>query len=316
MTEIKHRKVQANGVNLHVAEAGEGPLVLMLHGFPELWYSWRHQLPALAQAGYHAVAPDVRGYGDSDKPHEIDAYTMRELTADAVGILEALGEDQAVIVGHDWGAPMAWNSAALYPDRFRAVIGLSVPYFARGPMPPTQMLKAIFQNNFFYMLYFQEPGVAEEEFEADVRSSMLKFMYYASGDAPAGISTAAKPADSKLFDGVEPPEGLPDWLTQNDLDTYTTAFEKSGFRGPLNRYRCMDLDWEQLPELQDRKVEQPALFIAGAKDPVISFTPMDPMKNLVPNLTGPVMIPDCGHWTQQEKPAEVNAAILDFLANL
>lgn len=316
MTEIKHRQVQTNGIDVHIAEAGEGPLVLMLHGFPELWYSWRHQLPALAEAGYHAVAPDIRGYGGSDKPHAIEAYSMREMIADAIGIIDALDEQQAIIAGHDWGAPMAWNSAALYPERIRAVIGVSVPYLPRSPAPPTQMFKAIFQNNFFYMLYFQEPGVAEEEFESDIRSSMLKFMYYASGDAPAGISTMGKPADSKLFDGVDPPEGLPAWLTQEDLDTYVAAFEKSGFRGPLNRYRCMDLDWEELPELQDLKIQQPALFIAGAKDPVISFAPIDPMKELVPNLTGPVMLPDCGHWTQQEKPAEVNAAILDFLAKL
>lgn len=316
MTEITHRQIKTNGINLHIAEAGKGPLVLMLHGFPELWYSYRHQLPALAAAGYHAVAPDIRGYGDSDRPHELEAYSMRHLTADAVGILDALGEKDAVIVGHDWGAPMAWNSAVLYPDRFRAVIALSVPYLPRGPVAPTTMFKALFQDKFFYMLYFQDEGVAEEEFEADIRTSMLKFMYFASGEAPEGLAQTSKPAGSKLFEGVDFPEKMPAWLSKEDLDTYVTAFEKSGFRGPLNRYRCMDLDWGDLTELQDAKVQQPALFVAGEKDGVIAFAPMDPMKELVPNLTGPVMLPGCGHWTQQEFPQEVNAAILDFLAKL
>jgi len=161
VTKITHRTVKANGISIHIAEAGDGPLVLMLHGFPELWYSWRHQLPALAAAGYHAVAPDVRGYGGSDAPHEIEAYSTKNLVADAVGILDALGEESAVIVGHDWSAPTAWNSAVLHPERYRAVVGLSVPFLPRAPMPPTRLLKARFRDNFFYMLYFQEPGPPE-----------------------------------------------------------------------------------------------------------------------------------------------------------
>ena len=319
MAEITHRTVQTNGINIHIAEAGEGPLVLMLHGFPELWYSWRHQLPALADAGYHAVAPDVRGYGESDRPHEIEAYSMRNHVADALGILDALGEETAVIVGHDWGAPMAWNSAVLHPDRYRAVAALSVPFLPRSPMPPTQMFKAMFQNNFFYILYFQEPGVAEEEFESDVRKSMLMFMYGASaeGRADPNVSGAFmnKPQDSKLFDGVSAPEKLMGWLTQEDLDTYTNAFKQTGFRGPLNRYRNMDRDWEELPQLGGSTVQQPALYIGGEKDPVGTFAPMDPMKASVPNLKI-VMLPDAGHWTQQEAPDKVNAELIAFLRGL
>ena len=321
MPAITHRTVKTNGINMHIAECGEGPLVVLMHGFPELWYSWRHQLPALAAAGYHAVAPDVRGYGGSDSPHEIGAYSMKNLTADIVGLLDALGEEKAVIGGHDWGSPMAWNSAALYPERFRAVISLSVPYLPRGPMPPLQMMKAMFQGKFFYILYFQEPGVAEAEFEADVRGSMRLFMYAASGDArdnSAFASSAAafanKPADSRLFDGAGEPGEMP-WLTAEDLDTYVAAFEKSGFRGPLNRYRCMDIDWEQLPQLQDAQITQPALFIYGDRDGVMSFAPMDPMKNLVTNLQI-VKLEGAGHWTQQERPAEVNEAMLAFLKGL
>lgn len=318
-TEIRHRTIQTNGINLHIAEAGEGPLVLMAHGFPELWYSWRHQLPALAAAGYHAVAPDIRGYGDSDKPHAIEAYSMREMTRDLVGVLDALGEETAVIVGHDWGAPMAWNSAVLFPDRYRAVAGLSVPFLPRGPMPPIQMLRAAFKDRFFYILYFQEPGVAEAEFESNIRESMRAFIWGASGegrDIP-GFATAMvnKPADSRLFEGAPTVEGVPPWMTEEDLDYYTAAFEKSGFRGPINRYRCMDLDWEQLPELANARVTQPALFIAGDKDGVLSFTPLDPMKAAVDNLKI-VMIPGAGHWTQQERPDAVNAELIAFLDGL
>ncbi len=321
MPQITHRNIKANGINLHIAECGEGPLVLMLHGFPELWYSWRHELPALAEAGYHAVAPDVRGYGGSDAPPKIEDYSMKNMVADVLGLLDALGEETAVIAGHDWGSPMAWNAAALHPERFRAVISMSVPYLPRSPMPPLQMMKAMFQGKFFYILYFQEPGVAETEFEADVRRSMRLFMYAASGEArensafaSAASAFANKPADSRLFDGA-PEAGSMPWLSEEDLDTYVAAFEKTGFRGPLNRYRCMDIDWEQLPQLQDAKVTQPALFIYGTADGVMTFAPMDPMKNLVPNLQV-VTLEGCGHWTQQERPNEVNDAMIGFLRGL
>lgn len=319
MTEIKHRTIKTNGINMHIAEAGEGPLVLMVHGFPELWYSWRHQIPALAEAGFHAVAPDVRGYGDSDKPDAIEAYAMKEHIADLLGLLDALGEKQAVIVGHDWGAPMAWNSAALYPDRYRAVVGMSVPYLPRGPMPPLQMMNAMFQNNFFYILYFQEPGVAEAEFESNVDRSMRLFTWVASGEG-AGVpgfanAMAGKSKDSKLFEGMPNQQGLPPWISEEEHAYYVEKFTKGGFRGPINRYRNMDRDWEQMPELADRRIEQPALFMIGAKDGVASFAPMDPMKQLVPNLKI-VSFEGAGHWTQQERAAEVNAELIAFLKSL
>jgi pimeloyl-ACP methyl ester carboxylesterase len=317
-TEIRHCTIATNGVNLHIAEAGEGPLVLLLHGFPELWYSYRHQLPALAAAGYHAVAPDVRGYGDSDKPHAVEAYAMKELVADYVGILDALGEETAVVVGHDWGAPMAWNSAALHPERYRAVVGMSVPYLPRSPMKPLDMMRAMFQDRFFYIVYFQDEGVAEAEFEADVRGSMRKFIWGASGEGrDMGFATAMgnKPADSKLFEGAPGVEGVPPWMTEADLDYFVAAFEKGGFRGPINRYRCMDLDWEQLPELHDRKIEQPALFIYGDRDGVMTFARMEPMQALVPNLKI-VKFEGAGHWTQQERPEETNRELVAFLDGL
>ena len=316
MTELTHRMVETNGIKIHLAEQGEGPVVLMLHGFPESWYSWRHQLPALADAGYHVICPDVRGYGQSDAPEAIEAYSMKQLTADAVGILDALDIENAVVVGHDWGAPMAWNSAFLYPDRFRAVVGMSVPFSQRGPMPPTQLFKQVFKDNFFYILYFQEPGVAEAELEADVRRFLRLFMHSASADGPERALMPAKKKDEKFLDGMEDPDELPSWLTKADLDFYTAEFERTGLRGGLNRYRNMDRDWEELTELENATIQQPALFLAGEKDPVIQMAPLEGMKAHIPNLQFPAFIPNCGHWTQQEKPAEVNAALIKFLKEL
>ncbi len=317
MAEIAHRIVKTNGINMHLAEAGDGPLVLMVHGFPESWYSWRHQLTALADAGYHAVATDVRGYGRSEAPAPIEAYSTKNMVADHVGVLDALGEETAVIVGHDFGAPTAWNSALLHPDRYRAVIGMSVPYTGRIPMKPTELFKSIFQDNFFYILYFQEPGVAEAELEQNVRHSVHAFWYAASGDAPQDEGAWLKPKDAKFLDGM--PEVKPmAWLTEEDLDYYTSELQRTGFRGGLNRYRNMDRDWEELAHLENAKVQQPALFITGDRDGVIRMNPngIEQMKALVPNLRDVVMLPGAGHWTQQERPAEVNAAMIKFLKGL
>ncbi|MGD0765367.1 MAG: alpha/beta hydrolase [Dehalococcoidia bacterium] len=316
MSDVTHRLIAANGINIHIAEQGQGPLVLLLHGFPELWYSWRHQLPALADAGYHAVAPDVRGYGRSDAPQPVEAYSMRNLTADAVGVLDALGVDKAVVVGHDWGAPIAWHCALLYPERFSAVVALSVPYTPRSRTPPIQALKRAFADNFFYILHFQEPGVAEAELEADVRKSLRSVLHTWSGDAPKGAAFTPKPKSGKLLEEMAAPDRLPQWLTEADLDYYVGEFERTGFRGGLNRYRNMDRDWEELAHLEGAEVQQPALFIAGDTDPVLGFTRTDAMTTHVPGLRKVVMLPGCGHWTQQERPSEVNRELLEFLATL
>jgi len=315
MAEITQRMIRTNGINMRIAEAGAGPLVLMLHGWPESWYSWRHQIGALADAGFHAVAPDVRGYGGTDKPQAIEAYAMKEMVADAVGVLDALGERTAVVVGHDWGAPMAWNSAILHPDRFRAVVGMSVPFTGRGPAPPTQLFKARFAETFFYILYFQEPGKAEAELEKDVRRSMKLILFSASVDSPPMAGFGGKPKDLGLLDGMTEPEKLPAWLTEADLDYYAGEFARSGFRGPINRYRNMDRDWEELPQLANATIQQPALFIAGEKDGVIAMNPsgIETMKRYIPNLRDIVLVPACGHWCQQEKPREVNEALIKFL---
>jgi pimeloyl-ACP methyl ester carboxylesterase len=317
-TEITHRIVPTNGINLHIAEAGSGPLVLLLHGWPESWYSWRHQLPALAQAGYHAVAPDVRGYGQSDKPYPVEAYAMKEIVADFVGLLDALGEEKAVVVGHDWGAPMAWTSAILHPERYRAVAGLSVAHTGRSPAPPVETMRQIFGDNFFYIVYFQDEGVAEKEFEADPKRSLRLILWTASGDAPPMPAFAGKPKTSGFLDGIVEPEQLPSWLTEADIDFYAGEFKRSGFRGGINRYRNMDRDWRELPQLEGARITQPALFIAGEKDGVIAMQPgaIDTLKGLCDDFRGSVLLPGAGHWTQQERPAEVNKALIDFLNGL
>lgn len=315
MAGISHRTIKSNGINLHIAEAGQGPLVLLIHGWPELWYSWRHQLPVLAAAGYHAIAPDVRGYGQSDCPEPIDAYSLKTMLPDFTGILDALGEQTAVVVGHDWGAALAWSSAALFPDRYTAVVGMSVPHLGRAPMAPTQMLKAVFQDNWFYILYFQEPGVAEAEFEADIPRAM-RIILGAGGSFDASTAQLFnKRKGDNFLSGLPVPETLPDWLTEDDVTYFASAFANTGFRGGLNRYRNMDRDWEQIPELADKKIEQPALFITGSNDPVKTFAPADAIKAMVPNLRPAVEIPG-GHWIQQERPAEVNEALIGFLKSL
>ncbi|MEX2081252.1 MAG: alpha/beta hydrolase [Dehalococcoidia bacterium] len=317
MVELKHRQIDTNGIRMHIAEAGEGPLVVLCHGFPESWYSWRHQLVALAEAGFHAVAPDQRGYGQTDAPEAIDTYTQLHLVGDIVGLLDALGEETAVVAGHDWGAPVAWNCALLRPDRFRAVIGMSVPFGLRGPVAPTQAMKAAFGDNFFYILYFQTPGVAEHELRKDVRLSVRSLLYSASGDIPPALPTA-RPNTATFLDGLTDPAKLPGWLTEADVDYFTAEFERTGFRGGLNWYRNMDRSWELMGPWAGAKVTVPALFIAGERDVVVAMNPqaVTGLRETVPNLRQTVMLPGCGHWTQQERPAEVNKAMIEFLRDL
>ena len=317
MPDITHRTIQTNGINMHIAEAGEGPLVLLIHGWPESWYSWRHQLPALAAAGFHAVAPDVRGYGRTDAPQPVEAYSMKQMTADYVGVLDALGAETAVIVGHDWGAPMAWNSAVLYPERYRAVAAMSVPFAPRPPAPPVQIMRTMFAETFFYIVYFQDVGVAEAELDADPKRSMRLILFAASGDGTMAPGFAGKPKGLGLLDGMIDPPTLPQWLTEADLDYFADEFTRTGFRGGINRYRNMDRDWEELPQLEGARITQPALFVAGQKDGVIALNPagIETMKGLCDNLQV-VLLPGAGHWTQQERPAETNAALIAFLKGL
>jgi pimeloyl-ACP methyl ester carboxylesterase len=325
MSEVTHRIVEANGIRIHVAEQGSGPLVLLCHGFPESWYSWRHQLKALAQAGYRAVAPDMRGYGDTDRPAEIDRYTLFHLVGDMVGVLDALEEKNAVIVGHDWGAPVAWHAALMRPDRFRAVVGLSVPYRPRGRVAPTTVMPQD-ADSMFYQLYFQAPGVAEAELEADARVSLRKTLYSGSGGVPrrnpgtASSGVGMVPRTGGFLSRTRDPASLPPWLTEADIDVYAQQFKGSGFRGGLNWYRNIDRNWELMAPFAGASVNVPALYMAGDLDLVVSFPRMKEviadLPRYIPQLKASIMLPGCGHWTQQERPAEVNAAIIDFLSRL
>jgi pimeloyl-ACP methyl ester carboxylesterase len=323
-TGITHRTVEANGIHLHIAEQGEGPLVVLCHGFPESWYSWRHQLAALSAAGFRAVAPDMRGYGQSDRPEAIDQYTLLHLVGDMVGLLDALGVDQAAIAGHDWGAPVAWHAALLRPDRFRAVIGLSVPYRHRSSIMPTSAMPRR-DDAIFYQLYFQTPGVAEAELERDVRTTIAKFLYSGSGDVPRYPGAGGGEVGMVLRDGgflsrMLSPSVLPAWLTEADLDYYAGEFTRTGFRGGLNWYRNIDRNWELMAPFAGAKVNVPALYMAGERDLVVAFRNMDKaianLAQYVPQLRGSIILPGCGHWTQQERAAEVNTAMIDFLRRL
>lgn len=327
--EIAHRFIETNGIRMHIAEQGTGPLVLLCHGFPELWYSWRYQIPALAAAGYHVVAPDQRGYGQTDAPGDSEAYTLLHLVGDLVGLLDVLGEEQAVIAGHDWGANVAWNAALLRPDRFRAVIAMSVPYVPRGPaygprshVRPTAAMKQMAGDTFFYQLYFQQPGLAEAELERNVRATMIQILYGLSGDAPA--ETRWQPihsADSNahMLTGTALPASLPGWLTEADIDYYTSEYQRTGFRGGLSWYRNFDRNWELMAAYSGAKVMQPALFLWGDRDPVLDIpgvkTRIERMQEYVPRVRQE-MFAGCGHWLQQERAAAVNEAMIAFLRGL
>lgn len=319
------RMIDAGELRLRAAVEGSGPLVIMVHGFPESWYSWRHQILPVAAAGYTVCAIDVRGYGGSDKPEPVAAYGLRQIVGDVVGVADALSPGKpAILIGHDWGAPIVWNSALTHPDRFRAVAGLSVPFAGVPHRPFTEVFREHFtsKGRFFYQEYFQKPGIAEAEAEADPRAFIRRMMYSISGDVPEGAYWD-KPAGATFLDGlpdVADPEDLPDWLTDEDLSFYEREFKASGFRGPLNRYRNHEADYEWLQGWQGKRIEQPSLFVGGSRDPATTLfgavsDPVGMMRMFAPRVEGHVL-EGCGHWTQQEKPEQVNALLLDWLARL
>lgn len=308
--------VTANGIRIHYLEAGEGPLVVMLHGFPESWHSWRHQLTALADAGYRAVAPDLRGYGQTERPEALEAFDIFQLTGDVVGLVNALGEQSAVIVGHDWGALITAYAALFRPDLFRAVILLSVPYAPRGRMNQTQWEQKKYPGKVFYQAMLRAPG-ADEFLMADVRTSLLKGLYSLSGEAEGNDrwNPVRDPAEPR---GTSAPPKMPSWLSEADLDTLVAEYERASFTGGLNYYRNMDRNWTLTPFLDGAKILQPTLFIAGDRDPVIDFAreAYERMGTNIPHLKKNVLLPGAGHWTQQERPEEVNRLMIEFLKSL
>ena len=296
--EPRHRQLTLGTLELHVAELGAGTPVVLCHGFPELWYSWRHQLGALADAGYRAIAPDMRGYGQSSIPTDPDAYDMLSVCGDMVALLDALEEEQAVFVGHDWGANVVWQLAQAHPSRVRAVVGISVPFSPRAPSPPVGLLRGALGED-FYIVWFQQPGVADAALASDVRRTL----------------TAREQWTARWARGDNQPS-LPPWLSADDLRVYVEAFERTGFTGGLNYYRNIDRTWELTAHLAERRIEQPALFITGSRDPVRGFMPAEPMAGWVTALREIVVIEGAGHWVQQERPDDVNAALLRFLTDI
>jgi pimeloyl-ACP methyl ester carboxylesterase len=320
MPEVTHRMIETNGIRLHVAEQGEGPLIILCHGFPECWYSWRHQLRALAEAGFRAVAPDLRGYGRSDRPDEVDKYTLLHYVGDIVGLVDAFGVKQAVIAGHDVGAPVAWQAALLRPDRFRGVIALGPPFRPRafgGSVPPTTLMPRN-ENSVFYQLFFQAPE-AEAALGRDMRRMFRSQFYSLSGDVlpSAGGAFAAGMVPRKGI-SLTNPAALPAWVTESDIDVYVTEFTRSGFRGALSWWRNIDRSWELMAAFDGAAVTVPALHIAGDRDFVVAVFQqfIAEQSMLVPKLRPTIMLPGCGHWTQQERAAEVSAAMIDFLRQL
>ncbi len=321
--EVQHRLVDALGTRIHVAEMGEGPLVLFVHGFPESWYSWRHQLPAVAEAGFRAAAIDVRGYGRSSKPREIEEYRMIRHVADNLGVVRALGVEQATIIGHDWGAPIAANSALLRPDVFTALGLLSVPYNPRGPLSPNDAFRLLGGDEEFYIEYFQEPGRAEAEIEADLADWLLGFYYSASGEAPPmvpgnGSMATVGPGGTLRERFRWPEDGMPTWLTETDFAHYCNEFERSGITGGLNRYRNVQRDWFDLAAFDGAPINQPSVFIGGEKDgPTIwGAASIARFGETMPNLTKSVIVPGAGHWVQQEAADAVNTELVAFLRTL
>lgn len=313
--EIRHHNVETNGISMHVAEAGEGFPVVMCHGFPELWYSWRHQIPALAEAGYRAIAPDMRGYGETTATPDPDDYRTSNICADIAGLLDALGEERCVIVGHDWGGFHIWQFALRYPERTAAIIGLNTPYGPPAPIPTTQALHAAFGegDRGYYMLYFQEPGQAEAELEADVRGTLAKVFHpYTRAEDLWTFATVGGDG-SGVMSNIAPGTTF---LSDEELDVYVEAFERTGFRGGLNWYRAMDANWEDSRALEQHRIDGiPALMITAENDFVLRPEAAEPMKEWVGDLRVK-MIENCSHWTQQERPEEVNRLMLEYLQGL
>jgi pimeloyl-ACP methyl ester carboxylesterase len=304
--------ISANGVDLHVVVAGDGPLVVLAHGFPELAYSWRHQLPALAAAGYRAAAPDQRGYGRSSRPEAVEDYDIVHLTGDLLGLLDALGEDKAVFVGHDWGSMVVWQLALRAPERVAGVVGMSVPFLPRGPRPPVEVMRHVLADNFFYIVYFQEPGLADADLGADPATTMRRVLTGLTGPNPDMV----KKDERGFVDRLPEPQGLPSWLTQEELDVYIGEFTRTGFTGGINWYRNLDRNWGLVEHLADAKVEVPSLFIGGAEDPVLLMSPPSVQEGWLADHRGDVLVDGAGHWVQQEAPEQVNAALLGFLDGL
>ena len=311
--EVRHSQIPLNGIDMHVAECGDGPMVLMCHGWPELWYSWRHQLEALADAGFRAVAPDMRGFGRTTAPEDPAAYTIFHNVGDMVALVDALGEKRALIVGHDWGAPVAWHAALLRPDVFPAVVAMSVPHRRRGQHAPLDTLRKAGKAD-YYWIYFQERA-AEDEFARDAAFTLRRLFHIGFGETPSTEKMSLYVDRQKGFLGAAYQVPLPPWLSEANIAVFANEYRRTGFRGGLNWYRNIDRNWELTAPWSGAKITQPALFIAGTNNAVITGSmgrrALDEMDSVVPNVRK-VLLDGAGHWIQQERPDEVNAALIGF----
>lgn len=323
---MSSRKLIANGLPMHIEELGNGPAIIFAHGFPETSYAWRHQLVALAAAGFHAIAPDMRGYGETEKPVDVHRYSIFDLVGDLVGLLDALGYDDAIIVGNDWGSTIAWQAALMRPDRFKGVVAIGVPMMGAPPAPPTTFFPQT-DDALFYTLYFQQPGIAEAELERDVDATLRKILFSASREAGPRQPSDGTPNPFSMVsrkDGLlaplPVPETLPHWLSEADLAHYVETFSRTGFGGGLNYYRNLDANWSLQRSLGGLQVTVPAVFMLGEQDVGLSIPGMreiiHAMPALVPNLKQSLTLSDCGHWAPQEKPHEVSTAIIDFARSI
>jgi pimeloyl-ACP methyl ester carboxylesterase len=293
------RRVSVNGIELSLLDEGAGEIIVLCHGFPELAFSWRRQIPALVHAGYRVLAPDMRGFGESTAPAQVSAYDVLTLCGDMCGLLDAAGAQSAIFIGHDWGANVVWHLAAIHPERVRAVAGLSVPFVPRAPAPPIPIMRSHLGED-FYIVWFQEPGVADEVFARDVRRTL----------------TATTPWGRQWAEHADAHPPRPAWMSEPELGVYVRAFARTGFTGGLNWYRNIDRNWELTAPFAQRRIEQPAMFLTGERDRVREFMPAEAMNGWVTDLRASVVVPGAGHWVQQQAPEAVNAALLDFLAGL
>ncbi len=322
---VTHRTVESSGHRIHCVESIDSmgtdrPLVVMIHGFPESWYSWRHQIPALAATGFRPLAIDVRGYGRSSAPTEVEAYAMTALVGDVMAVLDDAGAAQAVVVGHDWGAPVAWTTALWRPDRVRGVAGLSVPYNPRGDIKPLDGFRALAGDEIFYVDYFQQPGVAEAEAEADLAAWLRGFYFTASAECDfSQPSMGFVTPGGQLRDRLQQPDdGQMAWMSDEDFAFYLGEFERTGLTGGFNRYRNITRDWYELSAWRFAPITVPALFIGGDRDgPTrLGAKAIENLSRNLPNLVGSHILERCGHWVQQEQPQEVNRLLIDFINGL
>ena len=312
--------VQNGGINLEVKILGQGPVVLCVHGWPELWYSYRHQLKHFAARGYRVAAMNVRGYGANSAPEEISAYTLEALSDDVAAVITALSNEPIILVGHDWGAPIAYHTALRFEDRVRAIAGLSVPYRAPTGLSGLDLWRTIYPDQFFYQLYFETPGVFEAAFDRDRQTALRQIYFALSGEAPLDHWIRYQPKDAALLDTLVAPEPFPSWMRDEDWSIYDAAFAQSGMIGPANRYRAQTLDASALPELIGKKLSQPSCFIGGTRDAVRHFLPGADLYEDAGvdclDYRGTTLIEGAGHWVQQEAPHETNLLLERFFESL